>query len=184
MFLAANRAASRSDFSDANPAKRAALSVEIADSRAALSDEIAKVRAEDEFDTISNTSVDFYWATCVFFRKTETNKTFFDLVSHIEDEWNHYRRVYQIKSSLFRNDFAFSIAIHIMGTEFFAELPGKMNYALDRDLLIDIKENSLKFLVEKKNYFGEFVATKTDSLDMHVMNKYSLTRCIDGVVNE
>ena len=43
---------------------------------------------------------------------------------------------------------------------------------------------SLKFLVEKKNYFGEFVATKTDSLDMHVMNKYSLTRCIDGVVNE
>ena len=60
------------------------------------SDDIAKVRAEDEFDTISNTSVDFYWATVVYFRKTETNKTFFDLVSHIEQEWNHYRRVYQI----------------------------------------------------------------------------------------
>ena len=39
-------------------------------------------------------------------------------------------------------------------------------------------------LVEKKNYNGEYTAVKTSNLDVHVMNKYSLTRCIDGVVNE
>ena len=78
------------------------------------SNDIAKVRDEAEFDTISNTSVDFYWATVVYFKRTETNETFFNLIKHIEEEWNHYRRVYQITSGLFRNDFAFSIAIHIM----------------------------------------------------------------------
>ena len=147
------------------------------------SDDIAKVRAEDEFDTISNTSVDFYWATCVFFRKTETNKTFFDLVSHIEDEWNHYRRVYQIKSSLFRNDFAFSIAVHIMngfqtGT-FAQQLPGSMMYTTDKDILWSMKDDKMMFLVEKKDYLGEYTAIKTKGQTIHVMNKSSLNRIID-----
>jgi hypothetical protein len=147
------------------------------------SDDIAKVRNEDEFNTISNVSIDFYWATCVFFRKTETNKTFFDLVSHIEDEWNHYRRVYQIKSSLFRNDFAFSIAIHIMngfqtGT-FAQQLPGSMMYITDRDILWNIKDDKMMFLVEKKDYLGEYTAIKTKGQTIHVMNKSSLNRIID-----
>ena len=147
------------------------------------SDDIAKVRNEDEFNTISNVSIDFYWATCVFCRKTETNKTFFDLVSHIEDEWNHYRRVYQIKSSLFRNDFAFSIAIHIMngfqtGT-FAQQLPGSMMYITDRDILWNIKDDKMMFLVEKKDYLGEYTAIKTKGQTIHVMNKSSLNRIID-----
>ena len=57
-----------------------------------------------------------------------------------------------------------------------------MNYILDRDILVKIKDNSFQFLVEKKNYTGEYVATKTVGLDMHIMNKYSLTRCLDEVL--
>ncbi len=68
-----------------------------------------------------------------------------------------------------------------MGEEFANPLPGKMNYILDRDILIDCKDDAIKFLVEKRNYAGEYVATKTEGLDVHVMNKYSLTRFIDGV---
>jgi hypothetical protein len=35
-------------------------------------------------------------------------------------------------------------------------------------------------LVEKKNYPGEYLVAKTSGLDVHVMNKYSLLRFIDG----
>ena len=147
------------------------------------SNDIAKVRDESEFDKISDTSVDFYWATVVFFRKTETNKTFFNLVAHIEQEWNHYRRVYQITSSLFRNDFAFSIAIHIMNGfqagDFAQQLPGSMLYTIDRDILWQLKEDKMMFLVEKKDYLGEYTALTTVGQNIHIMNKISLNRIID-----
>jgi hypothetical protein len=147
------------------------------------SNDIAKVRDESEFDKISDTSVDFYWATVVFFRKTETNKTFFNLVAHIEQEWNHYRRVYQITSSLFRNDFAFSIAIHIMNGfqagDFAQQLPGSMLYTIDRDILWQLKEDEMMFLVEKKDYLGEYTALTTVGQNIHIMNKISLNRIID-----
>jgi hypothetical protein len=147
------------------------------------SSDIAKVRDESEFNKISNTSVDFYWATVVFFKKTETNRIFFDLVAHIEQEWNHYRRVYQITSSLFRNDFAFSIAIHIMnGFEqgnFAQQLPGSMLYTTDKDILWQLTDDKMMFLVEKKDYLGEYTALSTQGQTIHVMNKISLNRIID-----
>ena len=147
------------------------------------SDDIAKVRDEQEFNTISDTSVDFYWATVVYFRKTETNSIFFNLVKHIEEEWNHYRRVYQITSGLFRNDFAFSIAIHIMNGfqkgDFAQELPGSMLYTTDRDVLCKMNNDEFMFLVEKKDYIGEYTALKTQGQTIHIMNKVSLNRIID-----
>lgn len=146
--------------------------------------DVAKVRDETEFKYISETGVDFYWATCVFFRKTDANKRFFDLVKHIEKEWNHYRRVYQIRSSLFRNDFAFSIAIHIMNGfqrgDFAQPMPGKMYYTTDRDILWKLEnDDEMFFLVEKKNYLGEYTALRTKGQTIHVMNKFSLMRIID-----
>lgn len=146
--------------------------------------DLAQWRDDSSFKYLNQFSIPFYWATAFYFKKTAATNSFFSIIKHIKENWNYYRSLYNIDSAIFRNDFAFSIAIHMMGKEFFAELPGKMNYTLDRDLLIDIKDNSLKFLVEKKNYSGEFIATKTDNLDMHVMNKYSLTRCIDGALND
>jgi hypothetical protein len=147
------------------------------------SSDIAKVRDESEFNKISNTSVDFYWATVVFFKKTETNRIFFDLVAHIEQEWNHYRRVYQITSGLFRNDFAFSIAIHIMNGfeqgDFAQQLPGSMLYTTDKDILWQLNEDEMMFLVEKKDYLGEYTALSTQGQTIHVMNKISLNRIID-----
>ena len=147
------------------------------------SNDVAKVRDETEFDKISDTSVDFYWATVVYFKKSESNKIFFDLIKHIEQEWNHYRRVYQITSSLFRNDFAFSIAIHMMngfqtGT-FAQQLPGSMLYTTDKDILWQLNEDEMMFLVEKNGYLGEFTALKTTGQNIHVMNKISLDRIID-----
>lgn len=151
------------------------------------STDIAQVRNEQEFKYISDTGVPFYWATCVFFRKTSLNKLYFDLLQHVEEEWDHYRRVYQITSSLFRNDFAFSIAIHIMngfsqGT-FAGEMPGKMMYTTDRDILWQLEDDKMMFLVEKKNYHGEYTALTTKEQTIHVMNKFSLGRMIDEEMN-
>jgi len=145
--------------------------------------DLAQVRDEQEFKFISEIGVDFYWATAVFFRKTLSNKIYFDLVSHIEEEWTHYRRTYQIESSTFRNDYAFSIAIHIMNGfqqgDFANPMPGKMWYTTDKDLLISLTDGNMTFLVEKKNELGNYTALSSSNQTVHVMNKFSLGRIID-----
>jgi hypothetical protein len=144
--------------------------------------ELSNWRDTSEFDYISDTGPKFYWATAIFFRKTRENKIFFDLVKHIQDNWLHYKKLYQISSSVFRNDFAFSIAAHIMNgynkNNFVKEMPGTLYYTTDRDELVSLKDNNFLFLVEKENqseYFPVSIKNKT----VHVMNKYSLERIIN-----
>ena len=144
--------------------------------------DIAQWRDDRSFRYINQLSVPFYWATAFYFKKTSYTKAFFQIIKQIKNNWSYYRALYNIDSTAFRNDFAFSIAINMMGNEFVGNLPGKMNYILDKDILVDIKDTSLKFLVEKKSYAGEYIATKTSNIDVHVMNKYSLTRIVDGVL--
>jgi hypothetical protein len=142
--------------------------------------DLAQWRDTRSFNQLNQYSIPFYWATAFYFKKSKENQSFFDIVKHIKKNWSYYKALYTIDSSVFRNDFAFSIAIHMMGGKNFATpLPGKMNYILDRDILIDINQEHLKFLVEKNSYVGEYTAAKTTGLDVHVMNKYSLTRCIE-----
>ena len=137
-----------------------------------------------EFKNISDTSVKFYWATVFFFRKTETNKIFFDLIKHIQENYLHYRSVYQFKSNVFRNDFAFSIAIHIMNGyqkgNFAGKLPGKHFYIIDKDVLHRLQDDEFTVMIEKPNRLGEYNLAKIKGSNLHVMNKFSLERIIDS----
>lgn len=137
-----------------------------------------------EFLRVSDTSVDFYWATVFFFRKTKTTKIFFDLIKHITKNYMHYRSMYQFRTTVFRNDFAFSIAIHIMNGyqsgEFAGKMPGTKFYSIDKDVLFDIVDDEIKILVQKTNRLGEYTAVKLKGSNCHVMNKFSLERIIDN----
>jgi hypothetical protein len=123
-----------------------------------------------------------------FLERSDTNKIFFDLVNHIKQEWNHYKSVYQLSTYTFRNDYAFSIAIHIMNGfqrgNFAHALPGKMYYSIDQDILHDIIDDKIILLIQKLDYFGEYTLLKTTGLNIHVMNKASLERVIDKEITD
>ena len=145
---------------------------------------VGKIDHAPEFKHISDTSVDFYWATVFFFRKTEINKIFFELIKHIKENYWHYRNIYQFKTPVYRNDFAFSIAIHIVNGyqtgNFVGTLPGKKFYAIDKDVLHSIKDDEIKMLVEKPGRLGEYLAVNLKGSNVHIMNKFSLERAIDN----
>ena len=148
--------------------------------------DLAGWRNTEYFEKINPYSIPFYWATVFVFQKNQTMQSFFDLVTYIKTNWAYFRVLYNIEAALFRNDIAFSIAIHIMNGktngEFATALPGSMTYIQDKDVLVSMKDISMQFLVEKENYLGEYVAAKTQGIDVHVMNKQSLIRFIDGGV--
>lgn len=147
--------------------------------------DLAGWRDCEYFRRINPYSIPFYWATVFVFEKNLVNRAFFDLVSHVKANYRYFRMLYSIDSTMFRNDFAFSIAIHIMNGktngEFATELPGTMTYIQDRDILVGMKDTNMQFLVEKKHYLGEYIAAKTSGIDVHVMNKMSLARVIDEI---
>lgn len=146
--------------------------------------DLADWRNRVAYERINQYSIPFYWATVFVFRKDAVTEALFNLIEYIKLNWRYFRILYNIEYPLFRNDYAFSIAIHIMNGktngEFATELPGKMTYILDTDLLISMTDESMNFLIEKQDYLGEYITAKTNGLDVHVMNKTSLLRYVDG----
>lgn len=144
--------------------------------------DLSGYRYDPRLHTLSDKSIEFYWATVFYFKKNQNTRVFFELLSHIQDNWNYYRYVYQIEHALYRNDYAFSIAIHIMNGyqngSWAQDLPGKLYYVIDKDVLIAHNNSEMKFLVEKEKYKGEYTLIKTKNLNVHVMNKFSLSRTI------
>ena len=145
---------------------------------------IAGWRDDSTFRRLNQYSIKFYWATAFIFEKNVATEAFFNLVANIKNNWPYYKSLYHLESEIFRNDFAFSIAIHIMNDQtdgdFVTELPGSMTYIMDRDLLVSMVDNKMQFLIESQKNYGEYTLAKTTGLDVHVMNKQSLLRFIDG----
>ena len=137
-----------------------------------------------EFKKISDSGITFYWATVIYFKKTFVTETFFNLVKHIKENYIHYRGVYQFKNTVYRNDFAFSIAVHMLSgyveNNFIGTIPGKKYYSIDRDILIDLNNDEFKLLVEKQDRLGEYTLVKLKGSNLHIMNKFSLERIINA----
>ena len=54
-----------------------------------------------------------WWATVMMFRKSSTAEHIFDCMKMVKENWMHYKDLYHIRSSNFRNDYALSIALGI-----------------------------------------------------------------------
>jgi hypothetical protein len=139
-----------------------------------------------EIEYCNDVGIKFYWATAFFFRKTIENKIFFDLLKHIQDNWNHYRFNYKIDQTYFRNDYAFSIAIHIMngfGIGNFANpMPGKLYFLSDREYIVDYNKNSFLFLLQNK-LTEHYFLNRTKDFNVHVLNKFSLDKIVNKNIN-
>jgi hypothetical protein len=116
------------------------------------------------------------------FTKNERTKIFFDLVTHIKNNYQYYADTYRFDSKQFRNDIAFSIAKHILNgfeqnnTE---NLPPVLTL-LDKDVLYSV-DKKLTLLVSPK-LDSNFCAAAIDGIDIHVMNKQSIIRNKDALI--
>lgn len=146
--------------------------------------DLAQRANQSEFTFISEYSAKFYWATVFWFKKNTRTESFFNLVTHIKDNWSYYKFIYQVHSTNFRNDLAFSIAIHMMNgftdSGFVNQMPGKLFYIHDMDMLLNIDDTAMHFLVQHTASHGGYIPAKTVGLDVHVMNKHSLLRAINN----
>lgn len=133
----------------------------------------------EEYFRLHNRGITFRWATVMYFEKTHKVEILFDLAKHVQQNYNYYRLLYGIEhGKVLRNDFVFSIAIHIlngfMSTSWPAEPPGKMLYSADTDKIHKIKDDCFTLMLEKQHHPGSYTLAKTQGLSVHLMNKLSL----------
>jgi hypothetical protein len=127
-------------------------------------------------------TIPMYWATCVYFRKSEAAALLFDLVSAVREDYEFYQLVYGFKGRLYRNDYAFSIAIHMMNgfieRDGIPPLPTPVLFSsFDCDELYEVcGKNELLFYVNDTSDRWMFRLTKVKNINIHCMNKFSIIR--------
>ena len=65
-------------------------------------------------NTFGKYDMPMWWATVMMFRKSNTAQYIFDCMQMVQDNWQHYRDLYNIDRATYRNDFALSIALGIV----------------------------------------------------------------------
>ena len=133
---------------------------------------------------VSETGVHMFWATTVMFDKSPESQFFFKLVDFVKDNYIYYADLFRFNPKQFRNDIAFSIAKHIMNgfeTEFAYTLPSILT-VFDKDILHTVDKDRLTFLISQPQDVAAFWAATTKGTDVHIMNKQSIIRNKDSLL--
>lgn len=142
--------------------------------------DIMRGRRYQELDRLSPLGVSMYWATVVYFRKDTTCETFFNFVKHVKNNRDYYSDLYKFNNSVYRNDYSFSIAAHMLSgykDKGVAQLPMKLYKTWDLDDVHKVTGlNTLALLLEKPRSPGDFIVTHWRDVDIHIMNKWALNR--------
>jgi hypothetical protein len=133
--------------------------------------------------------IKMYWATVIYFRKSEKAALLFNLVEHVKENWEFYKMLYEVPGHLYRNDYAFSIAIHILNgfvesDDVIAPLPDPVILtSLDTDQLFKVRSpTDISIFVNDPKETWKFYVSRLKGLNVHCMNKLSLLNNIDDIL--
>lgn len=138
--------------------------------------------------TIDDFGINLYWATVIYFKKTEFSKFLFEIVKHIQENYLYYKELYFFQSSMFRNDYAFSIAIHMLNG--FSQSETVINELPIPGLLMAWDQHDIKSvngldditLYCEKDERGKYLLARFKRQDIHILNKWSVGRVADRLI--
>jgi hypothetical protein len=130
-------------------------------------------------------SIPLYWATAVYFRKTEKSRLIFQMMNYVKENYAYYQYLYQFTpSGYFRNDYALSIAIHLLNNlmEYgsIKSLPvDSLLFSLEEDEMHAFKDG--RCIISSEPEQGDF-RLHDISRNVHVMNKRAILRKASEII--
>jgi hypothetical protein len=138
----------------------------------------------DAFETFGQLQMPHYWATVLFFRKSQYAKNIFDLVSMIRNNYKYYSELYKFPSTPYRNDHAVSIAQIIANGHRIESVPtiAWSLLTLPYDATVTpINDVTFDISYEKWNRNRMMpLRNRISGVDFHCMNKFVLEEIIDA----
>jgi len=117
------------------------------------------------------------WATVIIFRRSSTVKFIFDAMQMIRDHWQHYRNIYGILKSTYRNDFALSIAMNIVDghTLSMPSIPWQLATVIPDHQLVQLEPDKYRVNFVTADQKSRWI---TLAQDFHAMGKHHLGEII------
>jgi hypothetical protein len=141
-------------------------------------------RPDEPFsDTFGRNQFPMWWATVMMFRRGPTAQYIFESMTMIKNNWQHYRDLYGITETNYRNDYALSIALGIVSghTLKVDSIPWPMMSVLPDTELTKTEHNEVEIWnMRYMNQAGKPRAVSTTGQDFHAMGKRYLEAAIDA----
>jgi len=131
-----------------------------------LHNKVHDVTGKDRIQGRLESILPIVWATVVMFKKTDRVQRIFDMIKHVQQNYEHFRNLYRIKFKNYRNDYAFAIALHqlngqIPHNEF---IPVPMNMLPHEYDVLAIDNQSVIFKYNNK-------VNVLSDMDVHILDK-------------
>lgn len=144
-------------------------------------------RHQENIEYIDNFSIPMYWATVFYFKKSDFAENLFTLISHIKHNYKYYYYLYNCSGNLYRNDFAFSMALHILNGSVAFDVPSLpieyLNNSFDLDDIFRINEhNDVIMYCADAEQVSSHILSRFKDMDLHIMNKKAIGRFIDDLL--
>jgi len=147
------------------------------------------LRCEEPFTTekwLHYAGIRMWWSTVVYWRKSEEAEHFFNVWSEVKKNWEYYRFLYKFPGNIYRTDYAASIAAHMCNGwqdgGFIGEIPNFMRYQDQRDDIVDVMGPNRWVMLSNLPSEYENVVVEIAGEDIHIMNKKSILRHYDKII--
>lgn len=129
--------------------------------------------------TLGHSKIQQQWATVMIFNKSEMAEKIFAMADNVLCHYPYYSKLYGFNRTPLRNDYAFTIACHLMGgyglTEF--SLKYSMNNCDFNTEIIEVNDDNVLIRYKKGD---KVMLQRLKGMDLHLQNKISLFECLDG----
>jgi hypothetical protein len=144
-------------------------------------------RHKENIEYLDNFSIPMYWATVFYFKKSDFAGNLFTLISHIKYNYKYYYYLYNCSGNLYRNDFAFSMALHILNGNVAFDVPSLpfnyLNNSFDLDDIYRVNShNDIIMYCADAERITNHILSRFKNMDIHIMNKKAIARCIDDLL--
>ena len=130
-------------------------------------------------NTYGNHSIPMAWCTVLCFNKSNLTNYLFDCWRMVRQHWQHYRDIYCIQDTLYRNDHALTIALNMVNGHIITNLCNDHNMcAVLPGVDIQAGEDQDTFRLEYIDDHGRHRYQILKQQDFHAMGKQSLWKLI------
>ena len=123
---------------------------------------------------MGKSGIEQLWATVVIFNKSETAAGIFAMADHVLDHYAYYSKLYGFNGFPKRNDYAFTIACHVLGGYGKTDFSLKNHRMFNCDFNTNIEEINDDDIVISYNKIEGKKHLQRIKADLHVQNKLSL----------
>lgn len=129
--------------------------------------------------TLGYSKIQQLWATVMIFNKCDMAEKIFQMADHVLCNYPYYSKLYNFNHDPIRNDYAFTIACHLMGG--YGQTDFALKYTMNNcDFNAEILEVNDEDVLIRYPKGDKRMIQRLKNMDLHLQNKISLFECING----